>query len=125
MELPVFFNCMNCPSYCCTYPRIPVTRRDVRRLARHFGLSVEEAERRYTKKGYGARERVLRHRRDEHFGSACRFLDQEDRTCTVHAARPAICRDHPGTARCGYYDFLMAERRLLKDPTHVATTNHP
>jgi Fe-S-cluster containining protein len=119
-SLPIFYDCLNCPSYCCTYPRIPVTQRDIRRLARHFGIDEGVAEKRFTKKGWTKRERVLRHRKDETFGSACRFLDLETRLCTVHGARPAICRVHPDTPNCGYYTFLMSERRYQDDPDLVA-----
>ena len=120
MRLPVLYDCLNCPSYCCTYPRIPITKRDVQRLARHFGISFEQAERRFTKRGATKRERVLRHQIDETFGSACRFLDLETRLCTVHQSRPDVCRRHPVERTCGYYTFLMAERRDQNDPEFVA-----
>ena len=119
-DLPVFYDCLNCPSYCCTYPRIPVNQRDIRRLAKHFGIAEATAEKRFTKRGWGKRERVLRHQKDAVFGSACRFLDLETRLCTVHKARPGICRVHPNTPNCGYYTFLMSERRLQDDPDLVA-----
>ncbi len=124
-SLPVFYDCHNCPSYCCTYPRIEVKKRDLARLAKHFGVDVETARRRFTKKGDEPGEIVLRHQRDEHFGTACRFLDLETRLCTIHEARPQICRDHPGTPTCHYYSFLMAERRLQEDPEFVATAYNP
>jgi len=119
-SLPIYYDCLNCPSYCCTYPRIPVNKRDIRRLARHFGIDEEAAERRFTKRGLGKRERVLRHQKDEVYGTACRFLDLETRLCTVHEARPGICRRHPDTPTCGYYTFLMNERRFQNDPNLVA-----
>ncbi len=118
---PVFYDCHNCPAYCCSYPRIRVTRRDIERLARHFGIDAETAKRRFTKKGEEPGEVVLRHKKDEIFGTVCRFLDLETRMCTVHAARPQVCRDHPGTSVCAYYSFLMAERRYQNDPEFVAT----
>lgn len=114
--LPIFYDCMNCPSYCCTYPRIPVTKRDVRRLAKRFDLSEEEASERFTKPGWTKRERVMRHTKDETFGSACRFLDLETRLCTVHDVRPSVCRGHPDGPTCGYYVFLMSERKDQEDP---------
>jgi hypothetical protein len=119
-NLPVFYDCLNCPSYCCTYPRIPVTKRDIQRLARHHGISDATAKRRFTKQGWTKRERVLRHQDDEIFGTACRFLDLETRLCTVHGARPSICRSHPGKPTCGYYAFLMSERRNQDDPNLAA-----
>lgn len=115
-SLPIFYDCLNCPSYCCTYPRIPVTKADIRRLARHHGISPDEAREQFTKNGWTKRERVLRHQPDEIFGTACRFLDLETRLCTVHEARPATCRGHPAGPNCGYYVFLMSERRDQDDP---------
>lgn len=118
--LPIFYDCLNCPSYCCTYPRIPVTKRDIRRLAKHHGLSEDEAADAFTKPGWTKRERVMKHQPDELFGSACRFLDLDTRLCTVHEARPSVCRGHPEGPNCGYYTFLMSERRDQDDPDFVA-----
>ncbi|HUF76709.1 MAG TPA: YkgJ family cysteine cluster protein [Longimicrobiales bacterium] len=120
MSKPIFYDCLNCPSYCCTYPRIAVTKRDVERLARHYDIPYEKARERFTKPGSTKRERVLRHQQDEVFGSACRFLDLETRLCTIHTARPEVCRKHPVTATCAYYKFLMSERRDQEDPELVA-----
>ena len=121
-SLPVFFNCERCPAYCCSYPRIQVSQADLRRLAKHFDLSVAVARRRFTKLGHDPGERVLRHQKDESYGTVCRFLDSDSRECTVYEARPKICRDFPGLVRCGYYDFLAAERRMLEDENYVSTT---
>ncbi len=117
-----FYDCKKCPAYCCSYDRIVVTRADIRRLARHFGIGVENLRRRFTKAGTKPGERILRQKADPHFGRVCRFLDTETRLCTVYGARPAICRDFPGGARCGYYDFLTFERRLQNDPEWIAKT---
>jgi len=107
-KLPVFYDCSKCPAYCCSYDRIEVTQRDVRRLARHFGLTYEQAEKRFTKIAYG--DRVLRHQKDHIFKSVCQFLDSDERRCTIYEARPGVCRDYPASLRCGYYDFLAWER---------------
>lgn len=119
-SLPVLYDCLNCPSYCCTYPRIEVEPEDVERLAEHFGISLSTARRRFTKQGWDRTERVLKHQKDEAFGSACVFLDLETRLCTIHGARPEVCRGHPAARRCGYYDFLESERRDQGDPDFVA-----
>ena len=116
------FNCARCSAYCCSYPVIELTKKDLRRLAKHFGLSLEAATKKFTKRNSSGKKRIMRHRDDEHFGTVCRFLDRETRRCTVYEARPQICQDFPGTRRCGYYDFLTFERRLLRDPEHIATT---
>ncbi|MEM7417195.1 MAG: YkgJ family cysteine cluster protein [Gemmatimonadota bacterium] len=119
-SLPIFYDCLNCPSYCCTYPRIAITKRDIARLAKHHGLSEKDAREQFTKPGWTSRERVLRHQKDEVYGSACRFLDLETRLCTVHEVRPSVCRGYPDGPNCGYYVFLMAERRDQDDPEAVA-----
>jgi Fe-S-cluster containining protein len=118
------YNCDKCPAYCCSYPRICVTKKDIKRLAAHFDLSVKDAAKRFTKKGHEKGEVVLRHKDDAYFGTACRFLDQETRRCTIYEARPAVCRDFPGARRCGYYDFLSFERRTQEDPEYISITNN-
>jgi Fe-S-cluster containining protein len=122
-KLPIFYNCAKCPAYCCSYELIQVHDRDLRRLAKRFGISLAAAKRRFTKLDKGLR--VLRHHRDEHYGSVCRFLDRESRQCTVYEHRPEICRGFPGAPRCGYYDFLMFERSTQEDPAHVARAYNP
>ena len=117
----VQYSCNKCPAYCCTYSEIEITARDVERLARHFGLDAETAAVRYTKtnaKGV----MMLRHRRDRIFDSACTFLDQKNRQCTVYAARPGVCRKFPESSRCGYYEFLKFEREQQGDEKWVALT---
>ena len=95
----------------------------MKRLAGHFDLTPEKAERKFTKKGDKENPRVLRHTEDEHFGSTCMFLNEETRNCGIYEARPAICRDFPTQTRCGYYEFLTFEREVQDDPEWVATTD--
>lgn len=121
MVEPVFFNCGKCPAYCCSYSHIPVTERDLQRLARDHGLPLERARQRFTKRGDDETPRVLRHREDHLFETACIFLDPDTRGCTTYESRPAACRAYPGTVRCGYYDFLAAERnRFEQDDLVIA-----
>jgi Fe-S-cluster containining protein len=117
------YNCMKCPGYCCSYPIIVVSKYDLGRLARWFGLTPEVAEKRFTRSGYGFK-RIMRRKADEHFGRICRFFDTEKRRCTIYPARPQVCRAFPGGGRCGYYDFLSFERRAQNDPEFVASTDH-
>ena len=113
------YDCDRCPAYCCSYPRVIVSRKDVKRLARHFAIAPEAARKRFTKKGAEKGERILRHRKDHIYASVCRFLDPDDRQCTVYEARPTICRQYPGEPNCGYYDFLSFERRAQEDPEFI------
>ena len=116
------YDCSKCPGYCCSYPLIEVTRSDIARLARHHGLAYEVAEERFTLYDKEEKVRGLRKRKDEYFGSVCRFFDPKERSCTVYAARPEACRDYPYAKTCGYYQFLKFERTLQDDKTFVAMT---
>ena len=53
------YNCSKCPGYCCSYPVIPLTKRDVERLARHHDLSYEDAKSKFPK-GWKAIKPYLR-----------------------------------------------------------------
>ena len=116
------YSCAKCPAYCCTYTEIEVTSRDIERLARHFGLTYAAAEERFTKPDAKKTLRMMRHRQDKVFDSACMMLDQDKRRCTVYEARPGVCRKYPDSTRCGYYDFLRFEREQQGDETMVALT---
>jgi uncharacterized protein len=111
------YDCSKCPAYCCSYDRVIVNKRDINRIARHFDLDPETALLRFTKVVEG--EQVLRHQKDEIYGSVCMFLDTKTRRCTIYNARPAVCREYPDRPHCGYYDFLKWERRQQGDEEFV------
>jgi len=115
------YKCQKCPGYCCSYPVIPLTKRDVQRLADHFGLGFKDARKKFTKTETDE-PYAMRRKEDPHFGYVCRFFDTEERRCTIYTARPTVCRDYPGGKSCGYYDFLLSERSSQEDPTHIAST---
>jgi len=114
--LPVFFNCENCPSYCCSYSQIEIKQEDIKRLAQHLKLDVKTAASRLTMEGNEPGKRVMRHFRDPVFGTACRLLDLISRRCTAYEARPNACRIYPGSPSCHYYQFLMTERKIQGKP---------
>lgn len=116
------YSCSKCPAYCCSYPEIEVTPRDIERLAKHFDLPYGTAEERFTKYDQKEKVRSLRHRQDRIFDSVCTFLDQKTRRCTVYNARPGVCRNYPDSPRCGYYEFLKFERAHQDDPKFIALT---
>lgn len=117
------YNCQKCPGYCCSYPLIALDKRDVERLARHHSMTFEAARAAFTKAEHGHKY-AMRRKKDPYFGKICRFFDTKARRCTVYKARPSVCRSFPGSGRCGYYDFLMFERRAQDDPEFVALTDH-
>lgn len=114
----VYFDCNKCPAFCCSiYERVAVTKRDVNRLAKHFGITPERAARCFTTEYDG--ERVLKRVKDVIFEKTCAFLDQKTRGCTIYHARPGVCRSYPGRSRCAYYDLLRFERVQQGDESVV------
>lgn len=116
------YNCDKCPGYCCSYPEIEVTPRDIERLAKHFGLDYKATEARFTKYDEKEKATLLRHRKDKIFATMCTFFDQDKRRCSVYEARPAVCRAYPDSPRCGYYEFLKFERAHQDDGEFIALT---
>ena len=116
------YDCTRCPGYCCSYPVIVLTKRDIERIARHLKIDVESAIAQYCRAEHGYK-RIMNRKDDEYFGRICHFFDSEQRNCTIYEARPATCRDYPGD-RCGSWDFLTFERDGQKDEDYIATTWH-
>src|SRR5213080_41581 len=113
-----YYNCSKCPAYCCSiYERVQVTKRDIRRLAKYFGVDYETAQQRFTTTWQG--ERILRRKADPIFGKAGKFLDPVKRQCTIYDARLTVCHEFPSRACCDYYDFLPFERSQQGDDTVV------
>jgi uncharacterized protein len=105
------FDCLNCMGICCSvYDHVQVSKRDLLRLSKYFGLSTEAALRKFTRVSEG--ERVLKRKRDPLLGRTCTFFDLKKRVCGIYEARPAVCRDWPthGDGSCVYYDVLEFER---------------
>jgi uncharacterized protein len=117
------YDCLKCPGYCCSYPIIEVKDRDAARIAKHFGLPLEKAEKKFFKAAH-EHKRIMRRKADEHYGKICQFFDTDARRCTIYEARPAACRAFPGEDNCGYYDFLAFERNAQEDETFISTTDH-
>lgn len=115
------YDCSQCPGYCCSYARIAVSDFDIERLARHFGIGIREARRKFTYryKTSEVDEQLLRHRKDHVYKSTCRFFDQDARRCTVYEARPSVCRIYPDHRSCGYFDFLKFEREQQGDDEFI------
>jgi Fe-S-cluster containining protein len=119
------YDCSKCPGYCCCiYERVEVDKADVKRLAKHFGIGITDAEQRFTKtyNDKGKVERILRRKKDSVLGQACMFLDLEKRQCTIYDARPKTCRDYPVKDRCVYYDLIQYENEMQGSPTLVQIT---
>lgn len=114
------YDCTDCIGYCCSiYDRVDVTKKDLKRLAKHLKLSKEETEQRYTTQVDGVRS--LGKVDDLIFERTCVFLNQTTRLCSIYEGRPEACREWPVHSgdRCVYYDILTFERTQQDDPDYA------
>ena len=113
--------CVACGGCCRWYKIIVVTEEDVERLARHLALSPEETNDKYVEVyslkevlvpevhdaiDQGDRDDIERYLNEQGYvgtpslksvrGRGCVFLTDEG-LCSVHEARPDVCRDWPST----------------------------
>lgn len=100
--------CQRCTGACCTSLTVPITRADARRLARHIGTTVR-----------GLSLHPRRGSEDEPEDLAgyltlgdrpCRFFSAG---CTVHAARPDVCRSF-GLHACMQAGTFVPLTRLMR-----------
>ena len=102
-------SCLACPALCSKMAGyVEVRRADIRRLARHLGLTVRAFEARHVLKVTRKGEKLIKPGYEP-----CQFLG-DDRRCTVYAARPRDC--------AGYYcweaedDTLYEYARFIQTP---------
>ena len=118
----VYFDCSKCPGYCCSiYERVQVTKRDINRLAKHFGVSYETAYRRYTKNW--EKERVLKRTPDPVLGESCQFLDP------VNATARSTCRARTSaastqTGRAASTTISSSSSAAAGDESGCRSSNH-
>lgn len=84
------FGCRRCGICCQQADPIDLYPKDIRRLASHFGISVEEAVSEYARPHPS--EPDLLAFKDSH---PCRFYDEANKGCRIYAARPMVCRCSP------------------------------
>jgi Fe-S-cluster containining protein len=90
-EVQKHVDCTACAN-CCRHSVVAVNDRDIERIARHLGVSVDEARRVYTVADAEASSaRVLRSSRE-----GCVFL--KGTFCSIYTVRPKTCRDFPHVA---------------------------
>ena len=100
-------DCTRCAN-CCKKMTVRLTRSDIKRIAKHLQMTVDEFTDRYLVED-GEREGLLTLRE-----KPCPFLGSDDR-CTIYAVRPACCRGFPYTDKEGFVfsTFMHANNARL------------
>lgn len=84
------FQCKRCGICCQTADPIDIYPKDIRRLASHFHISLDEAIKEYT----------IPHQKEPDLRAfkvtaPCQFYDETQRGCKIYQARPMVCRCSP------------------------------
>ena len=85
-------DCLSCANCCKTTPAI-VERSDIKKIARHLGISAKGFIRKYLLEDFNGEMVIQR--------VPCTFLNK-DNTCQIYEVRPTACREYPHTAQKGF-----------------------
>ena len=84
------FQCQRCGICCQVADPIDIYPKDIRRLASHFNISVEEVIEEYTIP-HPSEPDLLAFKSS----APCRFFDETKKGCKIYPARPMVCRCSP------------------------------
>lgn len=84
------FQCKRCGFCCQVADPIDIYPKDIRRLASHFSISIEDVIKEYTIP-HPTEPDLRAFKRT----APCIFYDEEKKGCTIYQARPMVCRCSP------------------------------
>lgn len=101
-EIEAAIDCRACAN-CCKVAETNLTKRDVERLAKYYGMPPQQFVNQFTTaSAFEEEEEVILRRRE----TGCIFLEGND--CTVYDARPDTCRNFPHLVRgAGSFESRM------------------
>lgn len=85
-------DCLACANCCKTTPAI-VEQSDIKRIAKHLGISSKQFKRQYLLEDLNGEMFIQR--------VPCTFLN-DDNSCQIYDARPKACREYPHTDQKGF-----------------------
>lgn len=115
--------CLQCGN-CCRYYTVHVTPSDIKRLAEHLEMSVEQFVEEYTYSSgltWNKDDRALKKvSAGEGDRKACVFLRKEEGNhkfyCSVHEVKPDVCRSFkPGSRMCKLSNARVNWHKLIKN----------
>jgi Fe-S-cluster containining protein len=71
---------------------------DIKRLAKHMGISAKEFETKYCEDGEFGKKQIK--------SVPCMFLGEDNR-CTVYEIRPKVCKEYPFLYKKGFLQRTM------------------
>ncbi len=99
-------DCLSCAN-CCKTMTPTYTPGDLKRIARHFGLTVNAFKKKWLKQERGGdRDWVNR-------STPCQFLNKKDNKCSIYAIRPLDCSGFPHLGK-RFIDFAHIHKQNVE-----------
>lgn len=100
-------DCMKCAN-CCKVMTPTYTEKDIRRIARFLGKTVQQVKSSWLKKERGEDTWVNK-------SVPCQFLDLKTNHCTIYEVRPADCEGFPHLSKKKMVDYIHVHHQNLDD----------
>jgi Fe-S-cluster containining protein len=98
-------DCLSCAN-CCKTMTPTYTPADLRRIAHHFGMTVDAVKKKWLKQERGGdRDWINR-------STPCQFLNTQTNKCSIYAIRPLDCSGFPHLGR-KFLDFAHIHKQNL------------
>jgi len=85
-------DCLSCAN-CCKTMTPTYTVRDLKRISKHFGMTVTEFKKKWLRRERGGDRDWMNK------STPCQFLNKKDNKCSIYAIRPADCAGFPHLAK--------------------------
>lgn len=97
-------DCLSCAN-CCKTMTPTYTPKDMKRISKHFGMTVDAFKKKWLKKDKVG-DWMNKH-------TPCQFLDNETNKCNIYAIRPDDCRGFPHLTKRKVVDYIHVHKANL------------
>ncbi len=91
-------DCLSCAN-CCKTMTPTYTVRDLKRISKHFGMTVTAFQKKWLRREKGGDRDWMNK------STPCQFLNTKDNKCSIYAIRPADCAGFPHLAK-DFQDYV-------------------
>src|SRR5436189_1526684 len=97
-------NCLSCAN-CCKTMTPTYTPKDMKRISKHFGMTVDAFKKKWLKKDKVG-DWMNKH-------TPCQFLDNETNKCNIYSIRPDDCKGFPHLTKRKVVDYIHVHKANL------------
>jgi Fe-S-cluster containining protein len=99
-------DCLSCAN-CCKTMTPTFTQQDLKRISRHFNMTIEEFQKKWLRKERGGDRDWLNKT------EPCQFLNLKDNKCSIYEVRPADCAGFPHLSK-KFKDFVHIHKQNVE-----------